>query len=102
VRGFTKAFFSGVTTNELSRVILEHVLPNPDLHGLWQVASEKISKHDLLTLVKEQYKRDDIKIRPSEDLVIDRSLNGNRFNREAGYSPKSWAEMVSVMKKDSN
>lgn len=34
VRGFTRAIFSGLPTDELVRVIVRHVLPRPDLSGV--------------------------------------------------------------------
>jgi dTDP-4-dehydrorhamnose reductase len=37
VRGFTKAIFSGLPTVEIARVIEAHVLPNPELHGLYHL-----------------------------------------------------------------
>jgi dTDP-4-dehydrorhamnose reductase len=53
IRGFTKAIFSGLPTVEIARVIEAHVLPNPELHGLYHLSVNPISKHDLLSIVKD-------------------------------------------------
>lgn len=95
--GFTRAIFSGFPTVEIARIIEQRVLPNPSLHGLYHVASEPISKHDLLRLVAEAYGKD-IEITPDESLVIDRSLDASRFNRATSYQPPSWPELVHTMK----
>lgn len=97
VRGFTKAIFSGFTTDELVHVIVRHVLPNPQLTGLWHVSSAPIAKHDLLTLVRDVYGTD-VQIEPDDTLKIDRSLNSDRFRTETGYSPPTWAQMITAMR----
>lgn len=97
VRGFTRAVFSGLTTDELTRVILRHVLPNPGLHGVWQVSVAPISKHDLLLLLREAYGRD-TEIEPDPSLVLDRSLDSTRFRTATGYVPPEWPAMIAAMR----
>jgi dTDP-4-dehydrorhamnose reductase len=97
VKGFTKAIFSGVSTVELARIIAEFVLPNPLLHGLYQVASEPINKYALLHLLATEYQKP-ITIVPDEQLVIDRSLNGTKFHSATGYISPQWSELVATMR----
>ena len=97
VYGFTRAVFSGLPTVELGRVILEHVLPNADLRGLYHVSAEPINKFDLLKLVARHYEKD-IEIIPKDDFVIDRSLDSTRFRTATGFQPKTWDQMVQSMK----
>ena len=96
VSGFRRAVFSGLPTVELGRVILEHVLPNAGLRGLYHVSAEPINKFELLTLVKQYYGKD-IEIVPSDDLVIDRSLDSGRFRQATGFRPKPWNQLVQLM-----
>lgn len=96
VKGFSRAVFSGLPTVELARVMKDYVLPHPELSGLYHVAAEPITKLDLLRLVAAQYGKA-IKIDPDDRLVIDRSLNGSRFNSVIGYAPPSWPVLVSLM-----
>src|SRR5690606_26656327 len=84
VLGYSKAVFSGLPTVELARVLKEFVLPRPDLHGLYHVAAEPIAKLDLLRLIAAQYGKS-IDIEPDDAVVIDRSLNGERFRRATDY-----------------
>ena len=96
VRGFTKAIFSGLPTVELARVIRDHVLPHPELHGLYHVSAAPIAKYDLLGMVATTYGRD-IAIAPDDTLVIDRSLDSGRFRAATGYEPAPWPELVAEM-----
>lgn len=97
VRGFARAVFSGLPTVELARVVRDHVLPHPELHGLYHVSAEPISKYDLLHLLARAYGRTN-EIARDETLVIDRSLDSSRFRAASGYSPPSWPELVRAMR----
>jgi dTDP-4-dehydrorhamnose reductase len=96
VRGFTRAVFSGLPTVELARVVRDHVLPQPQLRGLYHVSAAPISKYELLRLVAEVYGKQ-VEITPDDKLVIDRSLNSTRFRQAAGYEPAPWPELVRSM-----
>lgn len=96
VRGFSKAIFSGLPTVELARVMKDFVLPHPELNGLYHVAAEPIAKLDLLELIASQYEKT-IEIRPDASLVIDRSLNSERFTLATGYKAPSWPQLIELM-----
>ena len=96
VKGFTRAIFSGLPTVELATVVRDIVLPHPELYGLYHVASKPINKFDLLQLIAKTYGKT-IDIMPSEELVIDRSLNADRFNQATGYEQAEWAALVQRM-----
>ena len=93
LKGFTKAIFSGLTTRALTEVIRDVVMPDPTLSGLWQVSVEPIDKYTLLTDLASHLGWD-VDITPSEDLVIDRSLDSSRFRERTGWIPPSWDEML--------
>ena len=100
VDGFTRAVFSGVPTVELARIIRDFVVPNPQLRGLYHVSAEPIDKHTLLTLVAREYGRQTV-INRSERLVIDRSLNSDRFRVATGYAPPTWPDLIALMRAQS-
>lgn len=97
VKGFTRAIFSGLPTVELARVIRDHVIPRPELRGLYHVSAAPIDKYSLLTMVSEAYGRDTA-ITPDDRLVIDRSLDSTRFREATGYQPADWPELVQRMR----
>lgn len=96
VRGFRRAVFSGLPTVELARVIRDHVIPHPELRGLYHVSAEPINKFDLLTLIAKTYSKT-IDIMPDESLAIDRSLDSTRFRQATGYQSQPWPELVRQM-----
>lgn len=100
VFGFTKAVFSGLPTIEVARVITDYVIPYPSISGMYHLSVDPINKFDLLSLVAEMYGKD-IEIIPDERLVIDRSLNSDRFRAYTGFKPKPWYEMVKNMHAES-
>lgn len=97
VLGFEHAFFSGVTTNELARILADYVFPNENLTGIWHVSSSRISKLSLLRLIAEVYSHA-IDIVPNSRLKIDRSLNSTRFQAATGFRPSSWEDMLISMR----
>lgn len=99
IRGYTDAYFSGVTTNEISQILLDIILPNR-LKGLYHIAGPRISKYDLLLLARDVFDRD-IEIHPDDQLKIDRSLNGERFQRATGYRSPDWRTMLEKIRHQS-
>lgn len=98
IRGFTKAIFSGLPTVEMARIVHDHVLPHPEMHGVYHVSAEPISKYDLLMLVAKEYSKE-ILIEPDADFSIDRSLNSERFRAATGFQPSDWETLVANMHK---
>lgn len=96
VRGYRRAVFSGLPTVELARVIRDHVLPAPALHGLYHVSAAPIDKCRLLQLVADIYGKA-IAIEPDDAVAIDRSLNSDRFRAATGYQPPPWPALVRSM-----
>lgn len=96
VKGFKRAIFSGLPTVEVARVIRDHVIPHPELHGLYHLSATPINKFELLTLVAETYGKS-IEISADEKLIIDRSLDSTRFQQATGFAPKPWRELINSM-----
>ena len=96
VKGFRRAIFSGLPTVELARVIRDHVIPHPELHGVHHVSADPISKFDLLTLISNVYGKK-IDIAEDDNFIIDRSVDSSRFREATGYQPQPWPELVRRM-----
>jgi dTDP-4-dehydrorhamnose reductase len=91
--GYRKVLYSGLTTMELSRVINEVVVRHPDLHGIWHVASEPISKYDLLEGLFRRIGRDG-DVRAEDGVVSNRTMSGEAFEKATGYAVMSWDDML--------
>lgn len=98
-RCFTRAIFSGFPTIVLADMIRDIVLPQPDLSGIYHVATRPISKFDLLLLVAERYGKR-IKLLADDRPAPDRSLVADRFERLTGYKPPDWPALVDAMYRD--
>ena len=99
LKGFTKAVFSGLTTQALTEVIRDVAVPDENLSGLWHVSVEPIDKFTLLTSLAE-HQGWDVDITPSDDVVIDRSLDSARFRERTGWKPPSWDEMLGQLARE--
>lgn len=93
IHGYRRAIYSGLTTDEISRVILNHVIPSNNLNGVYHLSGDPISKYDLLVLVRDAFGRK-LTIIPDDEFMCDRSLDSTRFRRITGYTPPSWGEMI--------
>jgi dTDP-4-dehydrorhamnose reductase len=99
VNGFTKAIFSGLTTNTHANVVKKIIDDYPDLEGLYHLAGDPISKYELLTIVKKQYGLS-IRIDPAEHEVSDRSLSAVKFKSDTEIVIPGWLEMIKEMYED--
>jgi dTDP-4-dehydrorhamnose reductase len=99
ISGWRRAIYTGLTTLVLSRVIGDVLENHRDLSGVHQVASEPIDKYSLLCLVRDAF-RLDVEIEPSDEVRIDRSLNGSRFHSITGFTAPSWNDMIAEMAGD--
>ena len=98
INGYTKAYWSGVTTLELAKATLE--LIEQEITGLYQLCpKDKISKFNLLKLFAIVWDRD-IKIIPFDNYNVDKSLvcTRNDFNYPAPKFEKMLEEMKNWMK----
>ena len=100
VKGYKNAIYSGFTTIEMTNIVRFILKEHADLHGLWQIASAPISKHDLLALINKEMKLG-IEIEPDYKFRCDRSLDGSMFTKRTGYHPPSWGHMIEEMAEDS-
>lgn len=97
--GYTRAMFSGVTTNYLAKVVETLIDELPEFAGLYQVTSPTISKFKLLCLLREAYDLD-VEIDPDSDFFCDRSMKGDKFALATGCVCPSWPELVAELAKD--
>lgn len=93
VKGFSKAIYTGFTTLVMANLVGDLIAHHPDLSGVWQVASQPITKYDLLNLINDKMQLN-IEIEKDEDFMCDRSLSGDLFSRKTGIVPPSWNDMI--------
>tara|TARA_B110000967_G_C18747016_1_gene490755 strand:+ start:51 stop:917 length:867 start_codon:yes stop_codon:yes gene_type:complete len=96
ISGFTKVFWTGVTTIELAKAINEAIIQN--LTGLYQLTNNtKICKYDLVREFNLVFKNNEVKITPNSDYKIDKSLINSR--KDFNYNIPIYSTMIEEMKK---
>ena len=93
---FSRAIFSGLPAVVLAAIVRDVIIPRSELRGVYHVAAEPITKCDLLRLIGTVYGRA-TEIVPDDSVVIDRSLNPQRFRAATGYTPPAWPDMIRTM-----
>lgn len=97
--GYAGALYTGLTTNTMADLMAMLVRDEPELSGIWHVASAPITKYDLLQLVNRHYDLG-VDLACDTKFAIDRRLDGGRFRARTGYSPPSWDDMIANMRAD--
>ena len=96
VNGYTNAFWSGITTIELAKVINEAIKQN--ITGLIVVAGKKkIDKYSLLLLFNKVFRNNEIVVNKNPNYVVDKSMISIR--NDFDYEVPSYEDMIIEMKK---
>lgn len=100
VKGFTNAFYTGISTLEMARVVGDIIERHPELGGLYQLSvPDPISKYDLLVLAKEAFGLQ-TEIVPDGNFVSRPTLNGSRLRAAVPLNLPSWPEMMAAIAAD--
>ena len=94
IKGFTHAYWSGVTTLELAKAT--HEIIRQDVRGILHLCpSTKISKYDLLLLFKNVWSME-VNVAPNNDDSVDKSLISTRTDFQ--YPVLGYESMLKEMK----
>lgn len=99
VQGFRRAIYTGLTTQALAKIVGDLISDFPDIWGVYQIASQPITKYDLLIKIRDAMKLN-IEIEPFDGVAKDLSLNVSLFIKATGYKIPSWDEMIEGLKMD--
>jgi dTDP-4-dehydrorhamnose reductase len=99
VRGFSRVMFSGVSTNYLAEFVARAICEYPALSGLYQLASQPVSKHDLLGILRSAYDLD-IEILRDDSEISDRSLDPGKLARAIDFNRPAWPDLAAQLAAD--
>ena len=99
IRGFRQAYYTGVSNVYMARLVGDIIERHPGLSGLYNLASEVITKFELLKLARDAFKID-VAIDPDDNFVCRRDLDGRRLQRTLGIPAPSWMEMMTDLAAD--
>jgi dTDP-4-dehydrorhamnose reductase len=100
VRGYRRVIYSGVTTNHFAELVACIIQEHPGLNGLYQVASDPISKYDLLCLLREAFALA-VRIEPDDQEVSDRSMRSEKLRQAIAYQCPPWPVLATQLAADS-
>lgn len=95
LKGFSQAYWSGITTLELAKVI--HWAIENNVTGLKQIAREKIDKYSLLKIFNTVFRNGSMEIVSNDSYKVDKSLISNR--EDFIYKVPDYEVMLNDMKK---
>ena len=97
VKGYSGALWNGLTTLELAKAI--DALIGSDIVGLYQLApTYSISKYALLKLIKEIWKKKNVKIIPDLGLIQNKTLVNSKQQIPNYVMPDSYRTMLQEYK----
>ena len=99
VSGYNKAIYSGITTNCMADFVVKIIENYPDMNGLYNVSSEKITKFDLLKLFNE-YFGTNITIIPNNLYATNKALNSEKFFKKTGFIKPDWVYLIKDLVND--
>ncbi|AND39794.1 MULTISPECIES: SDR family oxidoreductase [Cytobacillus] len=91
IKGYKEVYWNGVTTLELAKAIDWMIKQN--ITGLYHLScDEKISKYNLLMLIKEIFNKRDVVIQPDSEIKQDRTIINTRSDWK--YQVPPYKEML--------
>jgi dTDP-4-dehydrorhamnose reductase len=93
IKGFTNVIYSGITTIRMANYVHKLIRDFPDMHGIYNVSSNSITKYDLLNLFNSFFKKE-ISITSDSSYTSNKDLNSTNFYKETGFLKPNWKELV--------
>lgn len=100
IKGFSKAIYTGVTTDVMADLVAKLLKSPQKLVGLYQVSSEPISKFDLLQLINQSFALN-MMISEDSSYATSKILLSEMLSQKQGFHCPSWPDMINELTKDS-
>ena len=101
INGYSNALYSGITTLQMALFIKDIILFFPTLSGIINIASNPISKYDLLILLNKHFKNDS-RILKDQTYISKKNLNAQKFYSKTNFHIPDWEDMIKDLKEDSD
>ena len=97
IQGYSNYIFSGLTSIEISRILLKIIKSKKFVYGIYHLSGNKISKFNLIKLIIKIYKKKNILL-SNNSLNINVSLNGKKLKNIYFFRIKSYKKQLIEMK----
>ena len=99
INGFSRVMYSGVTTVYMARLVVDLIENRKDFNGIYNIASNPISKFELLHLINDNFDLE-LVINKDQNIVSNKTLDASKIENELGIKSPSWNELIIDLKKD--
>ena len=99
INGFSRVIYSGVTTVYMARLVADLIENHKDLSGIYNIASNPISKFELLHLINDNFDLG-LVINKDQSIISNKTLDSSKIDNELGIKSSNWNELIIELKKD--
>ena len=99
INGFSRVIYSGVTTVYMARLVADLIKNHKDLSGIYNIASNPISKFELLHLINDNFDLG-LVINKDQSIISNKTLDPSKIDNELGIKSSNWNELIIELKKD--
>ena len=99
INGFSRVMYSGVTTVYMARLVADLIENHKDLSGIYNIASNPISKFELLHLINDNFDLG-LVINKDQSIISNKTLDPSKIDNELGIKSSNWNELIIELKKD--
>ena len=99
INGFSRVMYSGVATVYMARLVVDLIENHKDFNGIYNIASNPISKFELLHLINDNFDLG-LVINKDQNIVSNKTLDASKIENELGIKSPSWNELIIDLKKD--
>ena len=99
IEGYSKAFYSGITTVRMGMILNQILKNNLNLSGIYNISSTPISKFDLLIKLSNAFNLN-VVVKQNTNNKSNKVLISEKFTEITGIYPPNWDDLISEFKED--
>lgn len=99
IEGYSKAFYSGITTVRMGMILNQILKKNLNLSGIYNISSTPISKFDLLIKLSNAFNLN-VEVKQNTNNKSNKVLISEKFTEITGIYPPNWDDLISEFKED--
>ena len=99
IEGYSKAFYSGITTVRMGMILNQILKNNLNLSGIYNISSTPISKFDLLIKLSNAFNLN-VEVKQNTNNKSNKVLISEKFTEITGIYPPNWDDLISEFKED--
>jgi len=99
IEGYSKVFYSGITTVRMGKIINQILKKNLNLSGIYNISSTPISKFDLLVKLSNAFNLN-VDVKRNINNKSNKVLISEKFTEITGIYPPNWDDLIPEFKED--